>query len=123
MSITFELFEMAKKIRLFVDAHCFDTEYQGTQTFVKELYTELNNQQDDLDIYFGSCYPERICNALPFIKPSNVLPYRKQKSSFFRLFYDIPTLLSKYDFHYAHFQNIAPVINAKSQYIVTLHDV
>ncbi|MCU7548983.1 glycosyltransferase family 4 protein [Chitinophagaceae bacterium LB-8] len=114
---------MRKKIKLFVDAHCFDTEYQGTQTFVKELYTELSKQQDDLDIYFGSRYPDRISQALPFIEPSKILPYQKHKLPYFRLFFDIPAILSKHAFHFAHFQNIAPVFNGRSRHIVTLHDV
>ena len=44
------------------------------------------------------------------------------KSNFKRLYCDIPRIISKYHFDYAHFQYICP-INKKCKYIVTLHDL
>ena len=114
---------MTKPIKLFVDAHCLDTEYQGTQTFVKGLYTALCNRYEDIDVYFGAANREKVFQCFPNINPSNVLPYQKRQPPFYRLLFDIPSLLSKHQFAYAHFQNITPATHTACPYIVTLHDV
>lgn len=114
---------MSKKIKIFVDAHCFDTEYQGTQTFVRELYTALYQNYTDLDIYFGAGHPQMIMQSLPFVTPQNILHYPKRNTSFLRLIFDIPAFIRKYQFDFAHFQNIAPKKDTSCSYIVTLHDV
>ena len=114
---------MSRKIKIFVDAHCFDTEYQGTQTFVRELYTELYQNCTDLDIYFGARFPQKIIQSFPFVKPENILLYPKRNTPFLRLIFDIPAFIRKYQFDFAHFQNIAPRKDTSCSYIVTLHDV
>lgn len=114
---------MGRKIKIFVDAHCFDTEYQGTQTFVRELYTALYQNHTDVDIYFGAAHPQTIMKSFPFVKPENILLYPKRNTSFLRLILDIPAFIRKYQFDFAHFQNIAPRKDTSCSYIVTLHDV
>lgn len=114
---------MRKPIKLFVDAHCLDTEYQGTHTFVKGLYTELCQDYKDMDVYFGTANKEKILQYFPNVNPSNVLLYQKGKPSYYRLLFDIPSLLREHPFDYAHFQNITPATKPICPYIVTLHDV
>ncbi|MCW3090212.1 MAG: glycosyltransferase [Ferruginibacter sp.] len=111
-----------KKIKLFVDAHCFDGEFQGAQTFVRGLYTALL-QQDETDIYFGTANPENLRMAIPGIAPGNILVYKKRRPAILRFIFDIPAILKSNDFDYAHFQYLAPTGVKHCRYIVTMHDV
>jgi glycosyltransferase involved in cell wall biosynthesis len=109
-----------KKIKLFVDAHCFDAEYQGSRTFVKEMYKSLANKKDVV-IYLAAYDTENL--KANFVASENIvfLKYRN-KSSFLRLTYDIPRLIKKHRIDYAHFQYITPLIKNCRQ-VVTIHDV
>ncbi|HCN82255.1 MAG TPA: hypothetical protein DIT07_01355 [Sphingobacteriaceae bacterium] len=111
-----------KRIKLFVDAHTIDNEYQGTQTFIRELYTELLNYPE-LDIYFGVYSTEKIKKIFPSIDPSNILVYKKWRPSLFRYLFDIPFYIEKHKFDFAHFQYMSPLSKADCRYIVTLHDI
>ncbi len=113
----------AKTIKLFVDAHSFDKEYQGTQTFIRELYGGLMSTHPELDIYWGTANAGRLRAALPLIKPENILPYKNNKGGVSRFLFDIPFYLKKYRFDFAHFQYLAPRQQGNCRYIVTLHDV
>jgi glycosyltransferase involved in cell wall biosynthesis len=113
-----------KKIRLFVDAHPLDKEFQGTQTFICGLYNGLMKKYSDcIDIYFGTNNMEKIKNEFPWAARDNILPYNKSRSRIFRLLTDVPYYIKKYKFDFAHFQNISsvPVLGVKN--IVTLHDI
>src|SRR5688572_25067756 len=107
-------------VKLFVDAHVFDKEYQGTRTYIKELYTILS-ENPKLQIYMGAYDIENLKNNFP---PAANIIYIKYntRSAFSRLLYSIPSLLAKYGIEYAHFQYILPPVK-KCRYIVTIHDV
>lgn len=109
------------KIRLFVDAHSFDKELQGTQTFIRELYTVLLQQYPDLDIYFGAYNTAGISAAFPLADPLKILKYKNAGAS--RFIFDIPALIKKHRFNFAHFQYLAPKQISNCKYIVTLHDI
>jgi len=113
----------SKTTKLFVDAHSFDSGFQGTQTFIRELYTQLLNNYPELDIYWGVENADKIREQLPSIKPENILLYKKRKPAIFRFLLDIPALIKKHKFDYAHFQYISPRQQAGCRYIVTTHDV
>ena len=106
-------------MKIFVDAHCFDTEFQGTQTFVRELYTELL-QFTAMEVFFGCHKPENLQRAFPKLPPTNILQY--PGSAISRFFTAIPAILKKGRYDYAHFQNISPLPVTGCNYIVTLHD-
>lgn len=110
-----------KDLRIFVDAHCLDKEYQGTNSYVKGLYTAMMNIHPEIDICFGAHNPENIFKAFPGKDPK-VIQYRS-KSQSARLLADIPTILKKRSFDFAHFQNIAPLGRKNCKYVLTLHDV
>ncbi len=115
---------MNRRIKLFVDAHAFDTEYQGTQTFIRELYMGLLNTHPDLDIYWGAYRTDRIQQIFgSLVNPDNILPYRKVNSGIGRFLFDIPNYIKKYAFDFAHFQYLSPRPQSNCRYIVTLHDV
>jgi glycosyltransferase involved in cell wall biosynthesis len=113
-----------KKIKLFVDAHVFDKEFQGTQTFVHGLYSALLEKYSaGLEVYFGAKNVEAVAAAFPAAERSRILPYKKNKSDFLRLIRDIPDYIRRYQFDFAHFQNISLQQNPVCRSIVTLHDV
>ncbi len=113
----------AKTIRIFVDAHSFDTGYQGTQTFLLGLYTHLLKHHPELDIYFGAYHTHRIARAFPMLSPDRILTYRIKSPALLRYFTDIPALLRKHRFDLAHFQYIAPRSQPGCRYMVTIHDL
>ncbi|HYM93737.1 MAG TPA: glycosyltransferase family 1 protein, partial [Chitinophagaceae bacterium] len=105
---------------MFADAHVFDKEYQGTRTFIKEIYTHLA-QKKDLAIYLGAYDIDNLRNIFSGFDNIHFLKY-KSRSRFKRLLYDIPSVLGKYKIDYAHFQYISPLVK-KCKYIVTIHDL
>jgi glycosyltransferase involved in cell wall biosynthesis len=112
-----------QKISLFIDGHTFDKEFQGTHGFIRGLYTALCRKYDDLDIYAGAQDTVNLQKELPFIDPGHILPYKKHPSGFMRFITDIPVLIKKYHFDFAHFQYTAPAPQPGCRYIVTLHDI
>jgi glycosyltransferase involved in cell wall biosynthesis len=112
-----------KKIKIFVDAHCFDTQYQGTQSFLLQLYTALLQHYPQLDIYMGAYYTNRIQAAFPLLPTNHILPYKSLRPAALRFVTDIPRLLKQQAFDFAHFQYIAPWPVKGCKFIVTLHDV
>lgn len=113
---------VSKKIKIFVDAHSFDTEFQGARTFLKGLYNELIDHYCDFDIYFGTRFPDRLNASFPSLDKKNIIEYNS-KPSFFRLAFDIPAILNKHKFDFAHFQYVVPFGKKKCKYIVTTHDL
>src|SRR6476469_10782683 len=109
-----------KQLRIFVDAHCFDKEYQGTTTYVRELYKELIKRKQ-IQFYFAAVNTTRLKDQFGEQENITYLKYRSH-SPVFRLSYDIPQLVRKYKIDYAHFQYFTPVIKNCKQ-IVTIHDV
>lgn len=112
-----------RNIKIFVDAHCFDTQYQGTQSFLLQLYHALMRQYPQLDIYMGAYHTDRIQAAFPLLPPAHILPYKSLRPAALRFIRDIPHLLKEHAFDFAHFQYIAPWPVQGCKYIVTLHDV
>lgn len=107
-------------LKIFVDAHVFDERYQGTRTYIKEIYSLLALRQD-LEIYLGAQDTENLRKDFPNL--NNVYFIKlKAKSSWARLLYDIPRVIRKYKIQYAHFQYVVPFFKCCRQ-IVTIHDV
>ncbi len=109
-----------KTIKIFVDCHVFDGNFQGTTTYLKGLYSELIKDQK-FHFVFGS----RNINFLETIfgKHENV-SYIQYKSTnkFYRLLFDIPRIIKTENIDYAHFQYVVPPFK-KCKFIVTIHDV
>jgi glycosyltransferase involved in cell wall biosynthesis len=107
-------------IKILVDAHVFDGEFQGTRTFLREIYTcmaampriELYIAAQDLD-NLRACFPSAPnVFFIPFKSPSSIV----------RLTFEIPAIIKKYRINFAHFQYIVPPVKT-CKYIVTTHDV
>lgn len=109
-----------KKLNFFVDCHVFDGNLQGTTTYLKGLYQELIKDRNFN--YFLAAYDIEILKEV-FGNHDNVYFLKYQsKNKFFRLFYDIPKLITQNNIDYAHFQYVVPPLK-KCKYIVTIHDV
>lgn len=112
--------KQASPIKIFVDAHVLDKEFQGTRTFIKEIYTHLS-RNENLRVYLGVHDKGNLQNI--FSENSNItfITYNR-KSSYTRLLYSIPSILQKNKIDFAHFQYIVPPVK-RCKYIVTIHDV
>lgn len=113
----------AKPIKLFVDAHSMDKEYQGTYTFLQGLYSAFMADYPHVDVYFGTSDPERLQVAFPNVLPQNILAYKHARLGLLRFVTDIPRYIKQYKFDFAHFQYISPKSKPGCRYIVTLHDI
>ena len=110
----------ANTIKIFLDAHIFDGEFQGSRTFIKELYNMLL-QKKDLELYIAAYDIENLQQYFP--KADNVVFIKlKNRSSILRLLVEIPQLIKKHGIGYAHFQYMVPPVK-NCRFIVTTHDV
>jgi glycosyltransferase involved in cell wall biosynthesis len=109
-----------KKTRIFVDAHVFDSEYQGTRTFIREIYLILA-ANPDLELYLAAGDVQNLKKE--FKDDSNIIfiQYRT-KSSLSRLLFELPRLLKSLKIDIAHFQYIVPPVKT-TRFLVTTHDV
>lgn len=107
-------------LRIFVDAHVFDERYQGTRTYIRELYSLLA-LEPGLEIFLGARDPENLKKEFPELPNVHFIKLAAS-SSWGRLLYDIPRVIRKHNIQYAHFQYIVPFFKHCRQ-IVTIHDV
>lgn len=107
-------------IKLFADAHVFDGKYQGSRTFLKEIYSQLAGKEN-LQLYLGAYDTDALKQHFPETKNIHFVSYSSRRA-IKRWLFDIPSIIKKYGIHYAHFQYIAPPCkNCRS--IVTTHDL
>lgn len=108
------------KPKLFVDGRSFDTEYQGTRTYIENLYRVID-QIGDFEIYIATEKPEFTQTFFPGSINIRYLTYQT-KSKLKRVLSELPAMAKRYNFHAAHFQYVAtPMKNAVS--VVTIHDI
>src|SRR5882724_11334972 len=107
-------------VKLFVDAHVFDGKYQGTRTFIKEIYTIIA-QKPGILLYLGANDTDNLKKYFPE-QPNIFFIKYKSSSGLVRLVSDIPSIIKKNGIQYAHFQYIVPPIK-NCRFIDTVHDV
>lgn len=108
-------------INLFIDGHSFDKEFQGTRTFIRELYHEMAQQTDQIAFYIGANNTKNLEKEFASLKNVHFIQY-SSSSAMVRLNRDIPKIIKQYKIHFAHFQYIAP-FRKYCRYIVTTHDI
>jgi glycosyltransferase involved in cell wall biosynthesis len=109
--------------KIFVDAHVFDGEFQGTLTYVKELYLKVLALNPGVTIYFGANNVENVKKHFKAFDNVEYISY-SSKSSFKRIFIEIPKIIDSIECTHAHFQYTIPLRkNVNCKYIVTIHDV
>lgn len=107
-------------IKIFVDAHVFDDKFEGTRTFIKEIYSVLS-AKTDVHLFLGAYDTGNLENIFPAKENITFIKYRS-RSSLIRLAFDIPRIIKKHKIRYAHFQYVAPWIK-NCRFIVTTHDL
>lgn len=111
---------MSKTIRLFIDAHTFDHEYQGSRTYLKEIYSRFPDD-DKILLYFAANDIDNLKAEIGEQANFRFIKY-KSHSRIMRLGIELPRLLRSLKIDYAHFQYIAPPVKV-CKYIITTHDV
>jgi glycosyltransferase involved in cell wall biosynthesis len=109
---------MSSKIKILVDGRWFDSFYSGVTTYLKGLYSTVA-QDSRFSITILGVNIENLKNDFP--QNINFIELNS-KSKIKWLNYDIPNIISRYHFDYAHFQYICP-LTKNCKYIVTLHDL
>jgi len=107
------------KIKIFVDAHVFDGTYQGTTTYIEGLYNALV-KDDKFEITMAASDVDNL--KLHFKDTRFKFVALPSGSKFRRLAIDIPKIITKNGYDYAHFQYITPLVKT-CKYINTIHDI
>ncbi|MBL4605959.1 MAG: glycosyltransferase family 4 protein [Flavobacteriaceae bacterium] len=110
-------------LKIFVDAYLLNKEYQGTRTYIKELYIEFAKRNRKAVVSFGCFEDERIVDEFSDVPNIHFIFY-ETTNRFKRMLFEIPKLIKSNDFDIAHFQYVIPFSRNKStKYIVTIHDI
>jgi glycosyltransferase involved in cell wall biosynthesis len=109
-----------KKIKLFVDCHCFDHLYESTGVFLEGLYRELLDDER-FEIFMAASNVDRLQKVFDHSDKIKYLTY-KSESKYYRLAVDIPWLIRKHKIDVSHFQYVSPLLK-NSLEIVTIHDL
>lgn len=109
-----------KYIKIFVDCHVFDGNFQGTTTYIKGLYSELI-QDKNYQFFFAANDKEKLKTIFGTQDNVTYVSY-KFSNKFSRLLFEIPRIIKKNNIDYAHFQYVTPPFKY-CKYIVTIHDV
>ena len=110
---------MSKRRTIFIDGHVLTGIPQGTVTYIKGLYRAIN-EINDFELIFGVDNIELASNQLA-IPDAKLIAYNSS-NKFYRLAYNIPSIIAKYKCDLSHFQYIVPFVKNSKQ-IVTIHDV
>lgn len=114
---------MNSTFKIFVDASHFNKEFQGSRTYIKELYTQLAISFPDVGIYFAMMKDDKIEEMFKDIENIHFI-HLKRKDWLGRMLFEIPDIIKKNEFSHAHFQYTIPFRRSKKcKYIVTIHDV
>jgi glycosyltransferase involved in cell wall biosynthesis len=108
------------KPRIFVDGRVFDTEYQGTRTYIHNLY-KIIDDIGDFDIFLASCNPENAAGFFPGSHNIHFIRYNTV-SKLRRALYELPEMMKQYKIDAAHYQYVAPP-RKSCLHIVTIHDL
>lgn len=112
-----------KEISIFIDAHVFDEEFQGVRVYIQELYLHLITLCPEIIFTFGAKDLKGLEKIFGKFKNVKFIKY-KSSSRLKRIFLEIPFIINKYDFTYAHFQYVLPAWRKRScKYILTIHDI
>lgn len=109
-----------KTIKIFVDCHVFDGNFQGTTTYLKGLYSELIKDKT-MHFVLGATNIDFLKTIFGTHDNVSYVQY-KSTNKFYRLLIDLPKIIKEQNIDYAHFQYVVPPFK-KCKYIVTIHDV
>lgn len=105
-------------LKIFVDAHVLDGAFQGSRSFLTGLYGLP--WPGRFAVFVAARDLDALREAFPWLPEQQLIRYRFRRP-LLRLALEIPWLLWKHGFDYAHVQYITPLFR-HSRYIVTMHD-
>jgi glycosyltransferase involved in cell wall biosynthesis len=106
--------------KIFVDGRVFDTEYQGTRTYIHNLYKIIDNI-GDFEIFLASRNPENTAGFFPGSHNIRFIRYNTD-SKLRRVLYELPEMMTRYHIDAAHYQYVTPP-RKNCLHIVTIHDL
>jgi glycosyltransferase involved in cell wall biosynthesis len=109
------------QIRLLIDAHGFDTHFQGSRTYIAGLYRSLIAQAPWIHFFFAASDITALQAEFGLHENVSFVNF-KVKNNLFRLAFDIPRIIKEHRIDIAHFQYAVPFLKTSKE-IVTIHDV
>ena len=110
---------MNNKIKILIEGHLFDDSFQGSLSFISNLYCQLQFDSR-FELYIISN------NKNDILLKSNLRNFNHIKYKFnyklLRLLIEIPYIIHKSNIDYAHFQYVTPIYK-NCKFIVTIHDL
>lgn len=108
--------------KVFVDGYVLDGTFQGSATFIYNLYRSFAALYNTTKIVIGTNNIDYV-NKL-FMDFNNVSTVKYKSESRLRYLIDIPKILKSGGFDYAHFTYMTPLFKPKHcKFIVNLHDI
>lgn len=114
---------MIPKISILVDASQLNKEYQGTRTYIKELYSHLALQYPSIQVFMAMKPDSLVEKEFDGISNIRFIPLKRIDWAG-RMLFDFPKIIKNGNFDFAHYQYTIPFIRSKKcKYIVTIHDI
>lgn len=111
------------EICIFVDAHVFDGEFQGTRTYLQEIYTRFLAENPQVTVLFAANNLENLGSVFGNYKNAKFAQYKSHGRGS-RIFIEAPGIIKRNRCTHAHFQYIMPLKkDSGCKYIVTVHDI
>jgi glycosyltransferase involved in cell wall biosynthesis len=108
-----------KKIKILIEGHLFDDSFQGSLSFISNLYYQL--QFDNRFELFIISNNKNDVLSKSNLSNFNHIKYR-YNNKLLRLMIEIPYVIHKLNIDYAHFQYVTPIYK-NCKFIVTIHDL
>jgi glycosyltransferase involved in cell wall biosynthesis len=110
-------------MKIFVDAYLLNKEFQGTKTYIQGLYQEFARRNPNVQVYLGCFKSDELIQEYTSFENVHLIFYKNQ-SRLKRMLFEIPKLIEKHQFQFAHFQYVIPFKrSSQTKYIVTIHDI
>ena len=110
-------------LRVGVDMHVVDGIYQGSRTYMVEIFSRVIACCPNIQFYLFCSDANNILNiAAPFSFSNVVIVPGISKNPIFRLAVQFPLLSKRYDLDYLHVQYVLPLFLGNKG-VVSLHDI
>ncbi|MBI2800526.1 MAG: glycosyltransferase family 4 protein [Gammaproteobacteria bacterium] len=111
-----------RKLRLLVDAHALEGVFQGSRTYLEQIYQEaIRLFSNDIEFYFAARRPEVPRARLGEHRHVHYLRL-ESANRYRRLGLEFPQLISDNAIDWAHFQYVAPPLK-RCRHMITTHDI
>jgi glycosyltransferase involved in cell wall biosynthesis len=111
------------ELSILVDASTLNKEFQGTRTYIKELYCQLAIRYPEVRVYMAM-FPDPTIEQ-EFKEISNIGFIALKRIDWLgRMMFEFPSIIRNGNFDFVHFQYTLPFLRVNNcKYIVTIHDI